>query len=64
VDAGADARARAAAEAGANRRLQSARTCGREGCDEVLTLALEEHAFVREQPYRFLVPPVAPSSAA
>jgi hypothetical protein len=30
-------------------------TCGREDCDEVLTLSLDEYAFVREQPYRFLV---------
>jgi hypothetical protein len=30
-------------------------SCGRDGCDELLTLTLEEYAFVREKPYRFLV---------
>jgi hypothetical protein len=32
-------------------------TCGRTDCDEVLVLTLDEHRFVREKPYRFLVAP-------
>jgi hypothetical protein len=29
--------------------------CGRPDCDELLVLTLDEHRFVREKPYRFLV---------
>ena len=30
-------------------------TCGRDDCDQVLVVPLEEHRFVREARYRFLV---------
>jgi hypothetical protein len=32
-------------------------TCGRDGCDEILTLSIAEYDLVRSKPYRFLVAP-------
>jgi hypothetical protein len=40
-----------------NETVQFLCTCGRDDCDQVLTIRLDEYRFVREKPYRFLVAP-------
>jgi hypothetical protein len=32
-------------------------TCGRDDCDELLAIRVDEYRFVHEKPYRFLVAP-------